>query len=181
MPSSCCAIGCTKGYSKEKGVRLYRFPRDPTQKILWSRAIRREGLEPNEHSRICGAHFTSGETFSVILLSISGCLIMLRDEAFYRSSESYANLSILAHAWCLGHSVTCLILHNVFLTRCYYIHCVICTGKPSRSSDDPDFVPTVFEYTKRTNAGCKNDIKLKKQMISLKYPVQQMISSKYYH
>ena len=86
-------------------------------------------------------------TFSGIQLSISGCLIMLRNEAFYSSSECCANLSILAHAWCLGHSVTCLISQNVFLTKCYYIHCVICTGKPSRSSDDPDFVPTIFQYT----------------------------------
>ena len=30
------------------------------------------------------------------------------------------------------------------------LHCVICTGKPSRCSDDPDFIPTIFEYTKRT-------------------------------
>ena len=30
------------------------------------------------------------------------------------------------------------------------LHCVICTGKPSRCSDGPDFGPTIFEYTKRT-------------------------------
>ena len=32
-------------------------------------------------------------------------------------------------------------------TEHIYIHYVICTGKPSRSSDDPDFVPTIFQYT----------------------------------
>ena len=77
---------------------------------------------------------------------------MLRNEEFYRSSECCANLSILARAWCLGHSVTCLILQNVSLTKCYCIHYVICTGKPSTSiySEDPDFVPTIFECAKRT-------------------------------
>ena len=68
----------------------------------------------------------------------------------------------------------------MFLTRCYCIPCAICTGKPSRSSDDPDFVPTVFEYTKRTNAGCKNDIQVEEADDILEVPVEQMISSKYY-
>ena len=60
MPSSCCAFGCASRYSKKKGVKLYRFPRDPERRSLWIQAIKREKWQPNEHSRICGRHFISG-------------------------------------------------------------------------------------------------------------------------
>ena len=38
----------------------------------------------------------------------------------------------------------------MFLNKRYCIHYIICIGKPSRSSEDPDFVPTIFECAKRT-------------------------------
>ena len=60
MPSSCCAFGCASRYSKKKGVKLYRFPRDPERRSLWIQAIKREKWQPNEHSRVCGRHFISG-------------------------------------------------------------------------------------------------------------------------
>ena len=61
MPSSCCAFGCASRYSKKKGVKLYRFPIDPERRSLWIQAIKREKWQPNEHSRICGRHFISGQ------------------------------------------------------------------------------------------------------------------------
>ena len=66
MPSSCCAIGCTKRFSKEKGIKLYRFPSDIKQKRLWVKAIRRDKWMPNVHTRICGDHFISGKCYPVV-------------------------------------------------------------------------------------------------------------------
>ena len=59
MPSSCCAINCTNRHSKKKGPKFYRFPKDPERRRRWVAAIRREGWQPNDGSRICGAHFVS--------------------------------------------------------------------------------------------------------------------------
>ena len=61
MPSSCCAVGCTKRYSKEEGVRMFRFPKDEAHRRLWIQAIRRDKWEPNSHSRVCCEHFISGK------------------------------------------------------------------------------------------------------------------------
>ena len=36
---------------------MFRFPTDPERKRRWVAAIRREGWQPNEHSRICQEHF----------------------------------------------------------------------------------------------------------------------------
>ena len=60
IPSSCCAFNCTNRHSKEKGIKFYRFPKDPERRRRWIAAIRREGWEPNDGSRICAAHFVSG-------------------------------------------------------------------------------------------------------------------------
>ena len=88
MPSSCCTIGCTNYYSKEKGVRLNGFPRDL---ILRRRDC---GVEPlswksgnqtsqNEYFRVCGGHFISNEPFSGIVLTVSRCLIVLNGQIFH--------------------------------------------------------------------------------------------------
>ena len=55
MPSSCCAINCVNRCSKK--MLMFRFPTDPERKRQWVAAIRREGWQPNEHSRICQEHF----------------------------------------------------------------------------------------------------------------------------
>ena len=40
---------------------MFRFPTDPERKRQWVAAIRREGWQPNEHSRICQEHFITEE------------------------------------------------------------------------------------------------------------------------
>ena len=85
MPSSCCAIGCVSRYSKDKGVKLFRFPIGKKQREAWIREIRREKWISNDYSRICQLHFIS--------------------------------------------------------------------GRPSRDSNDPDFVPTVFSFSKENDEG----------------------------
>lgn len=61
MPSSCCAVGCTSRYSKQKGVKLFRFPQDKERLKKWIQAIKRQDWEPNKYSRVCGSHFVSGK------------------------------------------------------------------------------------------------------------------------
>ena len=67
MPSSCCAIGCTKRLTKSSGVKMFRFPSDPVQRRLWVRAIKREKWQPNAYSRVCSDHFISGEFYELLL------------------------------------------------------------------------------------------------------------------
>ena len=60
MPSSCCAVECTKRHRKGKGVGFYRIPKDPERRRRWVAAIRRVKWQPNEGTRLCGLHFVSG-------------------------------------------------------------------------------------------------------------------------
>ena len=62
MVKSCCAVGCTKRYSKDCGLHFYRFPKDDcTRRNQWIAAVNRENWKPTEHSWICSSHFVGGE------------------------------------------------------------------------------------------------------------------------
>ena len=50
MVQSCCAFGCTNRSGEGKVERRTR----------WIAAVRREDWQPNQHSRICSAHFVTG-------------------------------------------------------------------------------------------------------------------------
>ena len=60
MVVSCCAYGCTNRQGKVC-VKFYRFPFDTELKAKWVAAIEMENLTPNEHSRLCSAHFITGK------------------------------------------------------------------------------------------------------------------------
>ena len=113
MPSSCCAIGCVSRYSKDKGVKLFRFPIGKKQREAWIRAIWREKWIPNDYSRICQLHFIS--------------------------------------------------------------------GRPSRDSNDPDFVPTVFSFSKENDEGtcskktARHDRFLRRRLMNMTNPVLRSI------
>ena len=61
MPGTCCTVDCHSRYSKEKGMKLFRFPTNPSRRDAWIRAIRRDNWIANEYSRICQLHFLSGK------------------------------------------------------------------------------------------------------------------------
>ena len=61
MPGTCCAVDCHSRYSKEKGMKLFRFPTNPSRRDAWIRAISRNNWIPNEYSWICQLHFISGK------------------------------------------------------------------------------------------------------------------------
>ena len=53
MVQSCCAFGCTNRSGEGKVERRTR----------WIAAVRREDWQPNQHSRICSAHFVTVHKF----------------------------------------------------------------------------------------------------------------------
>ena len=71
MPESCCAVGCTYRYSKEKKIPMYSMPSSKSpweinRRKLWIKAIRREDwkdwtYDKISRARICGQHFISVE------------------------------------------------------------------------------------------------------------------------
>ncbi len=61
MVKSCCAVGCTNRFSKDSTLKFYRFPQDAERKPRWVAAINRKDWQPGESSRVCSAHFMSGE------------------------------------------------------------------------------------------------------------------------
>ena len=60
MVKSCCAVGCTNRYTKDCGLRFYRFPSDVDRRSKWLAAMKRDNWKPDEHSWVCSAHFVSG-------------------------------------------------------------------------------------------------------------------------
>ncbi|XP_064485512.1 uncharacterized protein LOC135397970 [Ornithodoros turicata] len=61
MPQ-CCAFGCTmrSGTNLLSEVKFYRFPRNPTRRLAWALAVKRENFTPTDGTRICSKHFVSG-------------------------------------------------------------------------------------------------------------------------
>ena len=61
MVRSCCAFGCTNWSGEGKNLQFYSFPKRPVERSRWIAAVGRESWQPNQHSRICSAHFVIGK------------------------------------------------------------------------------------------------------------------------
>ena len=61
MVKSCFAVGCSNRFTAGCSLSFYRFPTYPLRRALWVAKINRKDWVPNEHSRVCSAHFTKGE------------------------------------------------------------------------------------------------------------------------
>ena len=58
MGGSCCAaIGCNSSARKSKGISFHQFPQDPTMRLKWITAMKREGFQPTQYSLVCSVHF----------------------------------------------------------------------------------------------------------------------------
>ena len=56
--------GCRSGYRKEKlpeGVSTHVFPKDPTRRELWIKAIPRSGFNPAKKAVVCSLHFEDSD------------------------------------------------------------------------------------------------------------------------
>ncbi|XP_075559361.1 uncharacterized protein LOC142590842 [Dermacentor variabilis] len=68
MPAHCVAYGCTNYFYGKEPVKFFRFPSAklyPEKRDAWIAAVKRKNedgslWQPNEHSRICSAHFITG-------------------------------------------------------------------------------------------------------------------------
>ncbi|XP_075724946.1 uncharacterized protein LOC142767345 [Rhipicephalus microplus] len=54
MPG-CCVPQCSN--HSRNGWKLYRFPRDPKRRLLWTVKIKRDKWQPTNTSHVCSAHF----------------------------------------------------------------------------------------------------------------------------
>ncbi|XP_076453731.1 THAP domain-containing protein 1-like [Babylonia areolata] len=51
----CAAWGCFN--RQKKGKSFHRFPKDEERRRQWVAALKREGFQATDYSRICGDHF----------------------------------------------------------------------------------------------------------------------------
>ena len=103
------------------GVKFYRFPTDTELKSKWVAAIKRENWTPNEHSRLCSAHFITGK-----------CMI------------------------CVSYSSTL----NIFRLS-------------SKSPRHPDYIPSVFVFSKVSVKSAEDKISRMKRSLSRSNPGYQ--------
>ena len=57
MVRHCSAIGCSSLFEKNSGISFHLFPRDPTRRHKWLRAMKREKFSPSDHVGLCSKHF----------------------------------------------------------------------------------------------------------------------------
>jgi len=61
MVQSCFAYGCSNGSGQNKGLKFYNFSKRPAERSAgWIAAVKCDNWQPNEHSRVCSAHFVTG-------------------------------------------------------------------------------------------------------------------------
>ena len=87
MVKSCSAFGCTNRDTKEKSIKFYRIPVEPTKRRLWLNAINRKNFNPSPNATICSEHFVGG-MFSVYLKLLYGV-----------ANNYYVDISILAQLY----------------------------------------------------------------------------------
>ena len=113
MPTICCAMNCTSRDNKKTGMKMYRFPTDPSGKDAWVRAIRRESWRPSDHSRVCKLHFISGKPIRIMFLQSSVLLWVLQVSREIRSVDTLVakdrndSVSRTCFTKCNGYS-TCI-------------------------------------------------------------------------
>lgn len=74
MPGfTCCVPGCYNNSHRDRELRFYTFPKDPTQREIWLKNISRAGVsgcfstfEPTTGHRVCSVHFPGGrKTYTI--------------------------------------------------------------------------------------------------------------------
>ena len=64
MVKKCVAYGCNNVASKEDGISLHRFPKNPERRKQWNiniAATRADWTDASEHSVLCSAHFVEDD------------------------------------------------------------------------------------------------------------------------
>lgn len=74
MPGfTCCVPGCYNNSHRDRDLRFYTFPKDPTQREIWLKNISRAGVsgcfstfQPTTGHRVCSVHFPGGrKTYTI--------------------------------------------------------------------------------------------------------------------
>lgn len=76
MPDTCVVPGCKSNYKsslKTEGyIQSFLFPKDPTRRELWLRAIRRPDWTPTRRSCVCIKHFRGDDLILTEKYKIKG-------------------------------------------------------------------------------------------------------------
>ena len=57
MVKRCCVTKCRGNYDEEKRVKVFRFPRDQSERQSWVQAIPRENIPNSRDTVVCTRHF----------------------------------------------------------------------------------------------------------------------------
>ena len=60
MPNRCCVYDCNGNYNKASKEKVFRLPRDPTERERWIKMIPRDNIPENPNTVIYERHFPSG-------------------------------------------------------------------------------------------------------------------------
>ncbi|XP_030015473.1 uncharacterized protein LOC115436698 [Sphaeramia orbicularis] len=127
MVTTCVAVGCNNRQDKNAGKSFYRFPKDPERRGLWTAAVKREGWQPSSTSRVCSDHFIEGKSDNPKSPDYVPSLFShLRSPQKRKARE-----------------------HLETFKRRSLTKTKRKEGEASLDSTSPDFVPSVFMFTKQ--------------------------------
>ena len=69
MVQTCCAVGCHKRATHGNASGYYRIPKDEERRLLWLAAIARKDFQVTESIRLCGDHFITGRSLTVLAIN----------------------------------------------------------------------------------------------------------------
>ena len=61
MPGDTCVF-CGNSCQKDPSVSIHRFPKDPTLRSEWIKALELDASTIKDHHRVCSRHFPQGDT-----------------------------------------------------------------------------------------------------------------------
>ena len=72
MPGDTC-VCCGNSRQKDPSVSMHQFPRDPTLRSKWIKALKLDGSAIKDHHRVCSRHFPQGNAKNKPSISLGKC------------------------------------------------------------------------------------------------------------
>jgi len=148
----CAVETCSMRSGRDKGVCMFRFPKDPKLKKTWVIKCRRENYVVTKHSKVCEKHFEDSDfvvsrAFAASVGYDMNLRLQLKPDAVptiipepksKTSSSSKRKLPRISMAWekrrrlevkyfNLINGICCHCMSQTNIHLSVYVHCLFCT------------------------------------------------------
>ena len=126
MPGDVCVV-CGNSRAKDRSVSMHRFPRGPTRRKQWLKALKVDEKDVKDHHRVCSRHFANADasntpdlTLGKRFASPTGSEAALVDGLLFASISSRATLR--RQNFRTGQAITALLSPRCFPRNVLFFH-----------------------------------------------------------